>query len=337
MNILLFSVLLFIAYVLDMLLGDPAYLPHPVRWIGRAIGRGESLLRGGVGGAVAGVAKGGASFGCRAYQRSLGLILALVIVAGVYGAVWGLLLFFYWVSPPLYYLFFIYIIFVSLSVRSLKTEARAVQIAMAGGDIGLARERLSRIVGRDTDKLSETEVYKAAAETVAENTSDGVVAPLFYLALGGPALMLAYKAVNTLDSMIGYRNEKYRDFGWCAARLDDIANFIPARLTAVLMVASSYVLGYDWQRAFKTVLRDGGNHSSPNSGLPEAAVAGAAGVRFGGPGSYGGVVVEKPYIGRGGSEPRSDTLTTALRILSLTAFFALFAAIFLRHLISGIF
>ncbi len=334
MNILLFSVLLFIAYVLDMLLGDPLYLPHPVRWIGRAIAFLETLLRGGAGDSVDNVDDSSAE---TARLKLLGLLLALVIVGGVYGVSQGLLLFFYRVSPSLYYLLFIYIIFVSLSVRSLKVEAEAVLSAMEGGDLGLARERLSRIVGRDTAELSEAEVYKAAAETVAENTSDGVVAPLFYLALGGPALMLAYKAVNTLDSMVGYRNDRYRYFGWFSARLDDVANFIPARLTALLMIAASYTLGYDWKRALKTVLRDGGNHSSPNSGVPEAAVAGAAGVKFGGPASYGGVVVVKPFIGCGGAEPRCNTVTAALRILSLTAFLAVLFTIILRLLIIAVF
>jgi len=167
------------------------------------------------------------------------------------------------------------------------------------------------------------EVYRAVAETVAENTSDGVVAPLFYLAIGGPALMLAYKAVNTLDSMVGYKNEKYMDFGRASARLDDGANYLPARITAMIMVAVSFFLGYDWRGAYDTVLRDGSNHSSPNAGLPEAAVAGATGVRFGGPVSYGNKAEMKPFIGDGPLEHSPGTVATAIRILKFSSITAL--------------
>ncbi|MFQ5427787.1 MAG: adenosylcobinamide-phosphate synthase CbiB [Thermodesulfobacteriota bacterium] len=331
MDILVFSVLVFLAYGLDMVLGDPLGLPHPVRWIGRAITFVESILRGAH---VEGRASLNPGEGAR--QRFLGVVLAVVIAGGVYAATWLALVSFHWVSPALYYILYIYIIWASLSVRSLGTEARLVSRAMERGEIELGRDRLSLIVGRDTVGLSEAGIYRAAAETVAENTSDGVVAPLFYLAIGGPALMLAYKAVNTLDSMTGYKNEKYRDFGWFPARLDDAANYVPARLTAALMVLASFILGYDWWGALRTLLRDGRNHSSPNAGLPEAAVAGATGVRFGGPSSYGGIPVVKPFIGDGGLEHSPASLTAAMRILSITAFAAIFLTCILRFFVYGL-
>ncbi|MFQ5354714.1 MAG: adenosylcobinamide-phosphate synthase CbiB [Thermodesulfobacteriota bacterium] len=323
MDIPVFSILVFLAYGLDMVLGDPARLPHPIRWIGRAITLVETFLRGSPGApSVHGTG-----------QRVLGVVLAIAIAGGVYASTRLALIFFYWVSPLLFYLLYIYIIWMSLSVTSLAAEAAAVSRAVERGDIELGRRRLALIVGRDTDEMSEAEVYRAVAETVAENTSDGVVAPLFYLALGGPALMLAYKAVNTLDSMTGYKNEKYRDFGWFPARLDDAANYVPARLTAVIMVMASFVLGYDWRGALRTTLRDGRKHTSPNAGLPEAAVAGATAVRFGGPASYGGVPVVKPFIGEKVNEHNPVSVMAAIRILSLTAFTAVFITCFFRFFV----
>jgi len=307
-----------------MALGDPRWLPHPVRWIGRAITLMEARLRSGARSAAP-------------EQRFLGVVLTVVIAGGTYVLTLLALIIAHRVSGALFYLLTIYIIWASLSVRSLKAEARSVLAAMKEGDMESARQRLSRIVGRDTMDLSPAGIYRAVAETVAENTSDGVVAPLFYLAIGGPALMLAYKAVNTLDSMVGYKNERYRDFGWSSARLDDAANYIPARLTAMVMVAVSFILGYDWRGAYDTVERDGRNHSSPNAGLPEAAVAGATGVRFGGPMSYRGVEEVKPFIGNGPVEHSLGTVASAMKILTFTALVSLIITSVLRFFIYGIF
>lgn len=191
----------------------------------------------------------------------------------------------------------IYIAWICLAARSLHLESRLVTDALERGDIEEARRRLSRIVGRDTAHLDEGEIWRATVETVAENASDGVIAPLFYLMLGGPALALAYKAVNTLDSMVGYRNERYIRFGWASARFDDLLNYIPARLTGLLMVLAAPLLGLSAINAFRMMHRDGRNHSSPNSGVPEAAAAGALGVQLGGTNIYFGRPVEKPTIG----------------------------------------
>ncbi len=169
--------------------------------------------------------------------------------------------------------------------------------ALGRGDLPGARQALAAIVGRDTADLDEGEVWRATIETVAENASDGVIAPLFYLFLGGPALALAYKAVNTLDSMVGYKNERYLLFGWASARCDDLANWLPARITGLLMVAAAPLTGLSCRQAWRIMCRDGKNHSSPNSGIPEAAAAGALGVRLGGTNWYFGRPVEKPTIG----------------------------------------
>jgi len=184
-----------------------------------------------------------------------------------------------------------------IAARSLHQESRLVADALVRGELATARRYLSNIVGRDTAELDEAEVWCATVETVAENSCDGVIAPLFYLMLGGPLLALVYKAVNTLDSMVGYRNERYLRFGWASARFDDLANFIPARLTGVLMVAAAPLFRFPPRDAWRIMRRDGRKHSSPNSGIPEAAAAGALGVRLGGASFYSGTKVEKPTIG----------------------------------------
>ena len=192
------------------------------------------------------------------------------------------------------------------------------------------------IVGRDTQNLDEKGVLRAVIETVSENLSDGVIAPLFYLAIGGLPLAIAYKAINTLDSMVGYKNEKYLSFGWAAAKLDDAANFIPARVTGLLVVLASYCYyllrkpgsALSVARAsFQVMKRDGRNHTSPNSGIPEAAMAGALGVRLGGPSTYGGVLVQKPFIGDAVSEDYRTASEQAVAIVVLAAVIAVLAAV----------
>lgn len=294
------------AYALDLVLGDPEWLPHPVRLIGFLITTLEKALR--------------RRAHAPAVERLLGVVLAVTTVAVTYGIILALLYFSYHFSMPLFFILSTYFVWTSIAIKSLKKEARDVVSALGGSGIGKARARLSRIVGRDTEKLAEDGVLKAVVESVSENTSDGIVAPLFYLVLGGPALMAAYKAVNTLDSMVGYKNERYIDFGWFSAKLDDIANFIPARVTAFLMVCSAFFLGYNWRSSLKILMRDGRNHPSPNSGFPEAAVAGALGLRLGGTMSYGGVVKEKPSIGDNLSRVDASMVDSSIKIMGFTAF-----------------
>jgi len=297
-----------LGYLLDIALGDPEGLPHPVRWIGRCVSGLEGVFR-----RVASTP---------VLERTFGVLLAIIIVSAAWSAAFFAMELARAYSTPLYYLVCTYVVWTSLAVTSLKEEAGAVVMAASTRGLGAARAALSRIVGRDTASLGEDDVMRAVVETVSENTSDGVVAPFFYLAIGGPPLMLAYKAINTLDSMVGYKNERYRDFGWFSARLDDAANYIPARLTALLMIFASLVLRYNWRQSLRVVLRDGRKHPSPNAGLPEAAAAGALGVRLGGGSSYNGVFKEKPAIGDDpwATAPDSSTVAAGVMIMQVTAF-----------------
>jgi adenosylcobinamide-phosphate synthase len=213
-------------------------------------------------------------------------LLSLFLVKGAYA-----------VHPYLGFAVSVWLSYTCLAARSLHHESKLVADRLTAGDLKGARKYLSRIVGRDTDGLEEPEIWRALVETVAENTSDGIIAPLLYLMIGGPALGLAYKAVNTLDSMVGYKNERYLQFGWASARFDDLANWLPARLTGLLMVIVAPLAGLSGKNSFRVMLRDGKNHSSPNSGIPEAATAGALGIRLGGTNRYFGKPVEKPTIG----------------------------------------
>lgn len=322
------------SFLLDAAIGDPKWLPHPVRWIGALISLLDKKLR-------------PLGKGRPVSERTLGAVMGTTVVTTVAVAM-ALIL---WVAHRVDFSVFIgasvYFGWATLSVRSLGAEAGGVMAALSkeGGGIEAARARLSRIVGRDTGQLDEEGVTRAVVETVSENTSDGVVAPLFYLALGGPLLAMAYKAINTLDSMVGYKSETYFHFGGFSARLDDMAGYVPARLTAAVMVVASFVLGYDWRGAYRAIGRYGQAHPSPNAGLPQAAMAGALHLRLGGPVTYGGVVTAKPFIGDkpGGDGAEGDSKETspkeapiaaaaaAIKIMWLTALLTFFTAL-LAHL-----
>lgn len=277
------------AFFLDLVIGDPRWLPHPVRIIGTMIVQLENLLR--------------RLFKEKGERLAGVLLVSFIVLPSVTVTFWVVSLlgqaasgFFAIISKAV----LIYCIGTTIALRELIASAKNVISAIKAGTIDDARKKLSMIVGRDTSELSEDGVLRAAIETLAENLSDGVIAPVFYLALGGLPLAIAYKAINTLDSMVGYKNERYIHFGWAAARLDDIANYIPSRISGLLVVAASLVVQRTFasaRSAMAILLRDGRNHTSPNSGLPEAAMAGALGVRLGGPSTYGGVLSPKPYIG----------------------------------------
>jgi len=268
------------AFGLDLLLGDPRGWPHPVAWTGRLIQRLENLWTGLLG---------------RCRLAGVLLTFSTLLVAG--GAAWGLLALACFLHPWLWGATALWLAWTCLALRSLHSESLAVVRHLEAGDLAAARQALSFVVGRDTAELSETEILRAAIETVAENTSDGVVAPLFYLCLGGPVLGILFKAASTLDSMVGYKNERYREVGWASARLDDLLNLVPARLTGMLMALAAAVLRLDAVSALKIMWRDGRKPKSPNAGIPEAAVAGALGIRLGGPAVYFGQQVEKPTLG----------------------------------------
>lgn len=291
-----------LAFLADWIVGDPERWPHPVRLVGRLISGGEKLTR-----RVAGSDP--------ARLRRAGPVLALAVVIITMTAA-GLIL---WIAAViwsgLWFLAALYLVYSALCLRDLYRQTWRVEEALAGGSIQEARRLLSLVVGRDTDQLDEAGIRRAVVETLAENFSDGLVAPMLYLALGGPVLAWGYKAVNTLDSMIGYKNERYLDLGRFAALMDDAANYVPARLAAILLIASARVRGYDWRGAADIWRRDGHLHSSPNSGQPEAAMAGALGVWLGGPGSYGGVVSEKPVINAGASESGAEAVKGAEKIV----------------------
>jgi adenosylcobinamide-phosphate synthase len=312
-------IILLSAYLLDLLLGDPLWLPHPVRWIGRYISFLEIGIRR--------LAKTPVA------ERVGGVILTLTVVLTVFLLSRYILQFASIYSLFLSLVLSIYITYTVLAVRSLHREAMAVIKALEKGGVDEARKRLSFIVGRDTRDLTEEEIYSAVTETVAENTSDGIVAPLFYLALGGPALALAYKAVNTLDSMVGYKDERYRYLGWFSARMDDLANYIPSRLTAFLMITAAPILSLDWKGSAKVVWRDGRSHMSPNAGYPEATTAGALGVRLGGGSWYSGRFVERPFIGETLPQPGREAVIGAIRLMHTVAILMIVAIVFSSFII----
>ena len=256
-------------WTLDLLLGDPSWLPHPVVGFGRAIAFGEHRLNKG------------------SHRKLKGALMAVLLIALVYMVTWVVCRPLTACLSLLNAIFIFYCLAGTTLVREVREVFKAVDRSLEEG-----RRQVARIVGRDTSQLTAQEIRTAALETLAENLSDGVIAPLFWLAIGGVPAMMAYKMVNTLDSMIGYRTDRYRDFGCWAARIDDVANYIPARLTALLMAAASCSLP-----ALRFSLKYGRCHASPNSGYPEAALAGILNCRFGGPHYYFGELFDKPYIG----------------------------------------
>lgn len=289
------------AFLLDLILGEQEDWPHPVVWFGRIIGWAERIFnlpeKEGHERKMSGL--------LLAYMLPLCSLFITALILWLARLFGGVVLFI--VTTGLAYM--------TLSCRGLGDAAKSVLSPLENGDISLARESLSRIVGRQTSKLEEDEITRATVETVAENTSDGVIAPFFYLALGGVPLAMAYKAVNTLDSMVGYKNDRYADFGWASARLDDIVNFIPARLTGLLMVAAAYFLKMEWREAWRVMVRDSSNHPSPNAGWPEAAAAGALGIRLGGSNSYPGRSELRPFIGDKGHDMDSTDIEKTVKLL----------------------
>lgn len=310
------------AFLLDLALGDPRWLPHPVVGIGRVISSLEKRLR-----------RPGAPPGV---QRLAGTLLVALVVAGTYLSTalvtsWAAKL---W--RPIGWLVETVLLYTALAVRSLDEHVRAVERPLAAGDLPVARQALALVVGRDTEQLDPREVARAALETVAENASDGIIAPLFYAFLGGAPLALAYKAVNTLDSMLGYKNERYLHFGWAAARLDDLANYLPARLTALLLVAAGALRNLNARRGLATVRRDARRHESPNSGYPEAALAGLLGIELGGLNYYQGVPSPHALLNAGGAAPAAGDIARARAVVRLAAWLGLGVGILVTYLVTSV-
>jgi adenosylcobinamide-phosphate synthase len=291
------------AWGLDALLGDPEFLPHPIRAIGRLITALEPPARKSfnsarIAGIVVGIAVPLIAFAC-----TFALILAAILVDIRLGV-----------------LVSVFLVYTTLSTRCLGQEARAVLKLLEAGDTAGARKRLARIVGRDTRNLSQAEIVRATIETVSENTVDGIISPLFYALLGGAPLAMAFKAISTLDSMVGYKNERYREFGWFSARLDDVANYIPARLCLLLIpLASLALMPGRMVQIVRIMLRDARKSPSPNAGFPEAGFAAALGVQLGGACSYKGIVHQKPVLGSKEKELAPADIAKSIRLMWATS------------------
>ena len=303
MNRLIFFIKIWIAYVLDLIFGDPQNVIHPVQVIGKIISTGEKILL------------------RKKYKFLAGAVLNIFTVSITYTLM-------YLISKSVkisvfFMIIEIYLMYTIFSINSLAREGNRVYRILKEGDIEKARKDLSYLVSRDTEMMDEKMIIRSTMETISENTVDGIVAPMFYMFLGGMPLAMAYKAINTLDSMVGYKNEKYMEFGKFSAKVDDVANFIPARITGILIVLASMILGYDYKNSLKIFLRDRKNHSSPNSAHSEASVAGALGVQFGGKVSYFGKEINKPTIGDKIKDFELEDIRKNIRIMYVTSFLSL--------------
>ena len=306
---------IYIGYVMDLIIGDPYSFPHPVRYIGKLIKTTENKIR-----KIAKTDK----------NLKIGGFVLWFVTVGITYLVTYLTVKLSSFVPGGFLIANSILIYTTLATKCLKDEAVKIYKVLKSKDIEKSRIQLSYIVGRDTTSLDEGEIIRATVETVAENTVDGIIAPMFYAFIGGAPLAMAYKAINTLDSTVGYKNEKYMNLGFASAKIDDIANYIPARISVLLMTIGSLILGYDYKSCFKISIRDRKNHKSPNCAYPEGAVAGALGVQLGGTNIYFGKEVYKPTIGDKIREieiediVKTNKIMYATSITSILIFTALF-------------
>lgn len=304
------------AYVLDLIFGDPYSFPHPVKFIGNMIARLEKFF-----------------FATLINKLLSGLITFLIVVVTTYFATFLLINISYSLNSYLGIAVEILLTYTVLSAKCLEVEAVKVQRELRAKNLENSRKSLSYIVGRDTKELDFSQIIKAVIETVAENTVDGVISPIFYLCLGGVPLAMAFKAISTLDSMIGYRNEKYEEFGKVSARADDVANFIPARLSIIFFTISAFLLRLDYKNAFLICMRDRKNHLSPNCAYSESLTAGALGIQLGGSHYYGGRLVEKQKIGDDLKKADVDDITKTVNILRIVTFLCILVVCIINILI----
>ena len=291
------------AFILDLLLGDPRSIPHPVKGIGFMAVRVEAFLRKDVPGT----------------DKLAGIITVILVVGGTVVISLALLQLSFLIHSSLGIAVSVAMLYFSFATEDLARHARSVLAALEKGDLQLARQNVGMMVGRDISSMTERDTAQATVESIAESTVDGVTAPLFYALLFGPAGAMGYKAVNTLDSMFGYRNKRYMEFGWASAKLDDTANYLPARLTVPIIAAAAWFMRLDGVAVCRSVVRTARLHTSPNAGYPEAAFAGALGVRLGGPRSYDGVRQELPYLGVAETDCTAVTLKRAIRLMMSSA------------------
>ncbi len=273
---------IYIGYILDLIIGDPYSFPHPVRYIGKLINIVENRIR--------------KIFKTNKQLKVAGFLLWIITVGITYTVTYFIVKLASFI-PVGFLIVNSILIYTTLATKCLKDEALKIYSVLKTGDIKNSRVQLSYIVGRDTSDLDKEEIIRATVETVAENTVDAIIAPMFYAFIGGAPLAMAYKAINTLDSTVGYKNDKYEYLGFASAKIDDIANYIPARISFLLITIGSFLLGYDYKEAFRIAIRDRKNHKSPNCAYPEGAVAGALGIQLGGTNIYFGKAVYKPTIG----------------------------------------
>lgn len=303
-------VALVMGYILDLIFGDPYWMPHPVRFIGNLISILEKVIRRFMPKTKRGEYIGGIIFTVMVVSISMVIPLVIILMAKS-------------INTYLALTVETFMCYQILATKSLKVESMNVYDELAKNDLPSARKAVSMIVGRDTKDLTFSGVAKAAVETVAENTSDGIIAPMIFIAIGGAPMGFFYKAINTMDSMVGYKNEKYMNFGRFAAKLDDVVNYLPARISAYQMILSSFFLRYDYKNAFKIYKRDRYNHASPNSAQTESVCAGALDVQLAGNAYYFGKLYEKPTIGDDIREINYDDIKKANRLLYCTSFISI--------------
>ncbi|MFD2368973.1 adenosylcobinamide-phosphate synthase CbiB [Brevibacillus sp. GCM10020057] len=307
------AMILTAAYLIDRVVGDPRSLPHPVVIIGWWISRLERVIRG--------------VFKREEHLKMAGLLFPLLIVTGSYAVVWLIVWAAARVHPVLAWLVSAWLISTTIATKGLADAGLQIAGPLTKGDLSEARRSLSMVVGRDTEHLDESEICRGAVETVAENIVDAIVSPLIYAAIGGAPLAMAYRAANTLDSMVGYKNAKYANLGWASARFDDVLNYIPARLTALLLVVASLLQRLDWRQCWKIIRRDAHLHPSPNSGLPEAAVAGALGVQLGGLNFYQGVPSDRARMGDARRPLHAGDIRSTVRLMYAVSLLCLVACL----------
>ncbi|BAH42221.1 cobalamin biosynthesis protein [Brevibacillus brevis NBRC 100599] len=307
------------AYLIDRVVGDPRGLPHPVIIMGWWITRLEQVIR--------------SLVKEESHLKLAGVLFPVVIVGGSYAVVWLILWGATFIHPVLAWILGAWLISTTIATKGLADAGMEIARHLVAGDMEAARRSLSMVVGRDTEQLDEPEVCRGAVETVAENIVDAIVSPLIFAAIGGAPLAMAYRAANTLDSMVGYKNEKYLNLGWASARIDDVLNYIPARLTALLLVTASWLQRLDGKQCWAMIRRDAHLHPSPNSGLPEAGVAGALGVQLGGLNYYQGVASNRAKMGDAKRPLQASDIVATIRLMYLVSLLCLLVSVMISILL----